>query len=153
MSSKILAALAAGALIVTAGLVLSVVSTPGVALAEHGGAEAPRVIRFLERVLNELADEGTISEDDADAVLEAVESELAELNEQHPELGHLRRHLLRKGARIGALLDDGGISQEEYEALDDDHYLKQVDIGEALDDGLITPRELREIWREHIRGH
>jgi len=152
MSSKIPASLAAGALIVTAGLAFSAVSAPGVALAEHGEAVAPRVMRVLGRVLDELADEGTISGDDADAVLEAVESELAELNEQHSELGHLRRHLLRKGARFGALLDDGGISEGEYEMLDQGHPLKQVDIGDALDDGLISPRELRDIWREHKRG-
>ena len=155
MSSKVMAAIAAGIIVVTAGFVFSVVSLPGIAGAqdESPGEEAvaPRVLGFLERILEELVDEGTIDEEDADAVLAAVEEEIAEFKEEHPDF-HPRRHLLRKGARLGALLDDGGISQEEYDSLPEDGRLRQLDIGNALDDGLITPEELREILREHRRG-
>ena len=49
------------------------------------------------------------------------------------------------------MLDDGGIDQEEYDSLGDDHPLKQVDVSEYLaDDGLITIDELREI-REQMK--
>ncbi|MFV1961808.1 MAG: hypothetical protein ACC658_08230 [Acidimicrobiia bacterium] len=70
-----------------------------------------------------------------------------ELRQARP---HPRRDAFKKGARFGALLDDGGISQEEYDALGDDHPLKQIDVSEYLaGDGLITPEELREIWQQH----
>ena len=156
MSKKIMASLAAGVILIGAGVVFSIVSTPAIAVAGEDSADdgaAPRVIGFLQRVLDKLVAEGTIEEQDAEAVLSAVEDELAELREQRPELGaQPRRHLLRMGARIGALLDDGGISQEEYDSLPEDSRLRDIDVGDALDDGLITPEELREILREHRRG-
>ena len=70
----------------------------------------------------------------------------AEIRELSP---HPRRHAFRHGVRIGALLDDGGIDQAEYDSLPDEHPLKKADIGDALDDSLITPEELREIWQQH----
>ncbi|MGH8944634.1 MAG: hypothetical protein ACRDVL_00600 [Acidimicrobiia bacterium] len=155
MSKRIMAALAAGVILMGAGLVFSIVSKPAIAAAGEDSSDqevAPRAIEFLQRVLDQLVAEGTIEGEDAEAVLSAVEEELAELREQHPELAHPRRHLLRNGARIGALLDDGGISQEEYQSLPEDSRLRDIDIGDALNDGLITPEELREILREHRRG-
>lgn len=155
MSRKLMAALAAGAVLVVAGLALSLVSFPGIAGAQEespGEHVAPRALGFLERVLDELVSEGTIEQDDADAVLTAVEEEIEEFRAEHPNWDNPRRHLLRKGARIGALLDDGGITQEEYDSIPDDSRLRDIDVGDALDDGLITPEELREILREHRRG-
>jgi polyhydroxyalkanoate synthesis regulator phasin len=155
MSKKIMASLAAAVILIGAGIVFSIVSTPAIAVAGEDSADdgaAPRVIGFLQRVLDQLVAEGTIEEQDAEAVLSAVEDELAELREQRHELARPRRHLLRMGARIGALLDDGGISQDEYDSLPEDSRLRDIDVGDALDDGLITPEELREILREHRRG-
>jgi polyhydroxyalkanoate synthesis regulator phasin len=156
MSRKLKAAIAAGALLGVAALVFSLLSFPGVAGAQEestdGETVAPRALGFLERVLDELVSEGTIDEEDADAVLTAVEEEIQEFREAHPEWAHPRRHLLQKGARIGALLDEGGITQEEYDALPEHSRLRDIDIGDALDDGLITPEELRQIWREHRQG-
>jgi hypothetical protein len=43
------------------------------------------------------------------------------------------------------LLDDGGIDQSEYDGLPDGHPLKDIDVSEYLDDGVITIAELREI--------
>lgn len=109
------------------------------------------MLGFLERVVDELVVEGTIEEEDAGAVLSAVEEEIQEFREDHPDF-RTRRHLLRKGARIGALLDDGGITQEEYDSLPEDSRLREIDIGDTLDDGLITPEELRSILKGHRRG-
>lgn len=155
MSRKVITAIAAGAILVGAGFVFSLVSLPSTAAAQEetpeGEPVAPRILGFLERVLEDLVSEDTIDQEDADAVLAAVEEKIAEFREQHPDF-HPRRHWLRKGARLGALLDDGGISQEEYDSLPEDSRLREFDIGDALDDGLITPQELREILREHRRG-
>jgi hypothetical protein len=43
------------------------------------------------------------------------------------------------------LLDDGGIDQEEYDSLPDNHPLKQIDVSEYLADGVISIDELREL--------
>jgi hypothetical protein len=43
------------------------------------------------------------------------------------------------------LLDDGGIDQEEYDSLSDNHPLKQIDVSEYLADGVISIDELREL--------
>ena len=58
---------------------------------------------------------------------------------------HPKRGQFWFGARLGALLDDGGIDQEEYDALPDDHPLKQLDVSEYLDDGIISIDEFREL--------
>ena len=80
--------------------------------------------------------------DEAWADGELTGEEVAELR-PHP-----RRSAFKKGARLGVLLDDGGIDQAEYDSLGDDHPLKSVDVSEYLADGLITVDELREIRSE-----
>ena len=157
MLTKVVLSVAAGALILIVGLVIwAVVDSESTGSDDLAAQEAagPGAMRVLENALEELVDEGRLGEEQAEAVLEAVESEVDDLDERRPRLdrSHPGRGPFGLGARMARLLDRGGISEDEYEALDEDHYLKQVDIGEALDDGLITPRELRDIWREHIRG-
>lgn len=204
MGKKVLAAFAAGAILVGAGLVSSVVSAPGTADAQEDtdsgepSGPIPRIIGFLGDVLDELVGDGTIDESQADAIVDAVESKAAEVREErqrlhdqirgfleddviteeeasqlpdgHPLLSdtfdeawedgeltrdeiaelrpHPRRGWFHRGLRFGALLDDGGIDQEEYDSLSDDHPLKQIDVSEYLEDGLITPDELREVFMD-----
>lgn len=208
MHNKVMAALAAGGLLVGAGLVTSIVSAPGAASAQEevsgtdeGHGFFARGIEFLSGVLDGLVDEGTITSDQADALLEAVDEAATELHEQrealreqihgyledgvltseeaanlpddHWLLGdvfdeawedgeltveeirearpHPRRDAFRHGVRFGALLDDGGIDQGEYDGLPDTHPLKQVDVTGYLEDGVITIDELREI-RDELRS-
>ena len=204
MAKKVWVAVVAGGLLVGAGLISSVVSAPETALAQEDGDTEekgllPRAFGFLEEVLGGLVDDGTLTQDQADAVLEASEAKATELREQrqaerdqlesmledgviteeeasqlpddHPlfsdrydeawedgelsadELRGFRRNggrldSFRHGMRFGALLDDGGIDQEEYDALPDDHPLKQADVTDYLEDGLITPDELHEIFHD-----
>ena len=198
MRNKITAALVAGGLLVGAGFVTSVVSSPGTASAQEatdsaGDERGSRLWGFLEEVLADLVGEGTIDQGQADAIVEAAEAkaeeikaereavrelfgdltedgvlteeEASQLPEDHwvfndsydeawengelttDEIRENRPHQgkFRKAARLGALLDDGGIDQEEYDSLSDDHPLKQVDVSEYLSDGVITIEELREI--------
>ncbi|HIE21828.1 MAG TPA: hypothetical protein EYP73_04445 [Acidimicrobiia bacterium] len=203
---KVLAAVVAGAILVGAGFVTAAVAAPGAAVAQESEAPAteasgfiPRALSFLGGVLDDLVAEGTITVDQADAVLRAVEAkmeatkaeretlremikgfledgvmtedEAAQLPEDHFLLSekfdeawadgeltieeirelmpHPRRDAFRRGARLGALLDGGGIDQAEYDALPEDHPLKQIDVSSYLEDGIITLPELREIWRQH----
>ncbi len=203
MRSKVMAAIVAGGLLVGAGFVTSIVSAPETASAQEDAATTDesrgffaRGMDFLGEVLDDLVGDGTITSDQADAVLAAVEDKATEMKEEREALReeirgyledgvltadeaanlpddhwllsealdeawedgeltteeirearpHPRRDAFKRGARFGALLDDGGIDETEYNDLPDDHPLKQVDVSEYFeDDGLITIEELREI--------
>jgi len=201
MRAKILTAMVAGGLLVAAGLVSSVVSAPGAAQAQEEtegsepGGPIPRFLGFLADVLDGLVGDGTITQEQADAITDAAQTKVEEVREEHMALRELTRdiidegvvteeeaselpddhwlledvfdeawedgelsvgeirelksrrgHPFRHGMRFGALLDDGGIDREEYDGLDEEHPLKQLDVGDYLEDGLITPGELREIF-------
>ena len=212
MRNKIVASIVAGGLLVGAGFVTSVVSSPSAASAQEDAGDSEdkglrhRGFEFLSGVLSDLVSEGTIEQPDADAVLAAVEDKAAEIKaereatreltqelleddvitedeatqlpDDHPFFNekfdeawedgeltteeireirpHHRRGGFRRGAHFGALLDDGGIDQAEYndliESLGEDHPLAQIDVSEYFDgDNLITVDELREIrenWKD-----
>lgn len=212
MRNKIVAAIVAGGLLVGAGFVTSVVSSPSAASAQEDAGDSEdkglrhRGFEFLSGVLSDLVSEGTIEQSDADAVLAGVEDKAAEIKaereatreltqelleddvitedeatqlpDDHPFFNekfdeawedgeltteeireirpHHRRGGFRRGAHFGALLDDGGIDQAEYndliESLGEDHPLAQIDVSEYFDgDNLITVDELREIrenWKD-----
>jgi hypothetical protein len=206
MTNKVLAALAVGGLLVGAGFLSTVVSSPGTAAAQaevqvtDEAGPFPRMLGFLDEVLDDLVADDTITQEQADAILEASEAKATQLREEHlaqrellrgllddgvitedeasqlpddhpllserfdegwqdgeltlDEIGglhHRGRDFFERGLDFGGLLDGGGIDQEEYDALDESHPLKQTDVSEYLADGLITPDELREIhqglWR------
>lgn len=204
MRTKIVATFVAGGLLVGAGFLTAAISSPGTAHAQEESTEdedrgpISRIIGFLGEVLDDLVGDGTITQDQADSIVEATETRIDELREEHmarheqlfgflddgviteeeaselpddhwlfgsafddawadgeltiEEIGDVRPfrrgHHFRHGLRLGALLDDGGIDQEEYDSLDDDHPLKQIDVSEYFDDGLITPDEFSEIFSD-----
>lgn len=201
MGKKIWAAIVAGGLLIGAGFVASIVSVPGTAAAQEESdtkerqGPIPRILGFLGEVLDDLVGDGTITQDQADAIVAAseakaeekraeheanrtllgeamaddviTEDEVADLPEDHPifderfdeawadgeltgeELAELRPFsrggFFKHGFGLGSILDDGGITEEEYDSLDSDHPLKQADVSQYLEDGLITPDELREL--------
>ena len=207
MRTKIITAFVAGGLLVGAGLIAAVISTPDTARAQEQPDETEdrgpmsRVFGFLGEVLEDLVGDGTITQDQADAIVDAAESKVEELRDEHRALhdqlseiledgfvteeeasvlpddhwlfaetfdeawedGELtiedirnirpfpRGHDFRRGFRFGALLDDGGIDHEEYDSLNDEHPLKQLGLGQYLEDGLITPDEFRQIFSD-LRG-
>lgn len=226
MRTKILAAFVAGGLLVGAAFVASAISSPGTASAQEDGDNPEsqgglfdHVTGFLEEVLDGLVDDGTLDQDQADAVVDAVEDRISEVWEKHRELADLVHGFLEDGVitteeaeelpddhpllderfdeawedgeltiedlpgfagfregfgpgpgfgferhripdidpgdrpdfsrfefgDLRDLLDDGGLDQSEYDELNEDHPLKQNDVSEYLEDGLITPDELAEL--------
>jgi polyhydroxyalkanoate synthesis regulator phasin len=171
MRTKIIAAFVAGGLLVGAGFLTSVISAPGTAQAQDDaepdtqdekeltGRFLRPALGFLQDVLDDLVADGTLTDEQAAAVVDGVEAKAEELIEEH---GDLRERLrdgrehwgpFKSGLRFGAILDDGGVDQDEYDGLDEDHPLKQVDVTEYLEDGTITPDELRQVmadlWEDH----
>jgi hypothetical protein len=142
MRTKILAAFVAGGLLVGAGFLASVVSSPGTAQAQaraDGSGDdrgrLPRLLGFLGEVLDDLVDEGTISQGQADAIVEATEDRASELEE-----GHLA---IREGLS-DALADDVLTEEEASSVLPDDHWLFGDAFEEAWADGQLTADEIRE---------
>lgn len=112
----------------------------------------------LRQLISDLLEDGALTADElaqlpeghpfndpdgrfADA-LEDGELTIEEIREARP---HPRRDWFKRGIRFGAILDDGGIDQSEYDGLSEDHPLKQIDVSEYLEDGVISIDELREI--------
>ena len=133
--------LAAGLLILAATAVLA--GTDAVNSATQGGtAVAGRAIRVLEDVLSGLVDDGTITQEQSDAIVSAVEDRAEELRAQFKE----QREQLRE------FLEDGVISADELAQLPEDHPLRNVDES-LLEDGQLTRDELRELRVGRGRGH
>lgn len=212
MKARVTAAVVAGGFALGVA-VLGISTLPSTASAQENsestnGADSDRPNHrhgaVLEEVLADLVAAGTIDQDQADAVLEAVVAKADEIAAQRQELRELIRQFLeddvitadelsqlpdvhpfnntegvfsealadgeltraeiadarphhrgsafKRGARFGAILDDGGIDQSEYDALDDDHPLKQTDVSQYLDDGVITIDELREIRQSQSKS-
>ena len=150
MRSKIITALVAGGLLVGAGFATSVISAPGTASAQEESTDTDqerkgpfhRGFELLSGVLEDLVGENTISQDDADAVLNAVEEKTAELRAEHEATREL----------IKSFLEDDVITQEEASQLPDDHPIFSERFDEAWEDGELTLEEVRRARHGH-RGH
>ena len=146
MRNKIVAALAAGGLLVGAGLVTSIVSAPETAAAQEETADTDhpgllaRGMDFLGDVLDELVGEGTIDDTQAEAILDAVEEKALQIKEE--------RDALRE--EIKEYLEDGVLTSDEAANIPDDHWLFSDALDEAWADGELTLEEIREA-RPHPR--
>jgi hypothetical protein len=98
---------------------------------------------LVAETLDQLVEDGVITQEQADQVGQALADAFAEKFRGRPF-----RHGLGLGLRLGSLLDDGVITAEELAELPDDHPLKDPDgpLAAALEDGQITVAELREAY-------
>ncbi len=108
---------------------------------------APEPGAVLTGVLDELVADGVITQSQADAVAEA----LAEKREELGVRPHVRRHFRHLIADVRALLADGVISADEIAELQDGHPFKNEDgpFAELLEDGQITQDEWDAFVEEH----
>ncbi len=145
---KLIAAVAAAGILVSGAFVASTVtSSPAEAQTATDVAadevRPPRPGAILDEVLDELVDDGTLEQSQADAVksaLEAKREELkAEFGDRPPRFKAERRGILR------GLMADDVITSDEIAALPEDHPLRNGEgpFAELLeDDGQITRDEL-----------
>ncbi len=154
MRQKVIAAVLAGGLALGAGFIVLTVANPGIANAqddqnpeETSERTHDRHGAILEEVLDDLVAAGQISQEQAEVIIESLASKAEEIRAAREANGMTppKRGQLRRAAWLGALLDDGGIDQAEYDGLSENHPLKQSDVSQYLEDGVITLDELREI--------
>ncbi|HEY7703433.1 MAG TPA: hypothetical protein VID03_01220 [Acidimicrobiia bacterium] len=150
MRRLIIGAATVGAL-VTGGVVGAAVAAPAprVGQTEETTTTTPATAKHdregvIAETLDQLAEDGVITQDQADVVLQALTDALADEVRAHPF-----RRGLGLGFRLGTLLDDGVITAEELAQLPENHPLKDSDgpLAGALEDGQITTEELREAFR------
>jgi polyhydroxyalkanoate synthesis regulator phasin len=139
MRNKIIAALVAGGLLVGAGSVSAAVSAPAVASAQEDSAENEgrfhRGMNILSEVLDGLVDDGTISQDQADAVTDALEVKVEEIKAEREALREM----------VQEFLGDGVITADEAAQLPEDNPFNDEAFDEAWEDGELTIEEIREI--------
>jgi polyhydroxyalkanoate synthesis regulator phasin len=140
MNRKLLGVPLAGVLLIGGATAVLAQSdgVEGVTSAVGGAVE--RAGGVLQEVLDGLVDDGTLTQEEADAVSDGVETRREEI--------HTERQALREQMR--GFLEDGVISAEELAQLPEDHPLRNLDT--YLEDGQLTEDELAEL-RPFGRGH
>ena len=118
-------------------------------LAESGGADGvtgtvggivDRAGGVLQEVLDGLVEDGTLTQEQAEAVTDGVETRREELREEQEALHE----------QLSTFLEDGVLSADELAQLPEDHPLRNLDT--YLEDGQLTEDELAEL-RPFGRGH
>lgn len=148
MGKKVWAAFVAGGILVAAGLIAAMISSPEVASAQEGADDArptgprSRIVGLLDDILGDLVDDGTLSQDQADAIVDAAEQRAAELRAEHGADFDLLR----------SLWDDGVITEEEASQLPEDHFLFRDRFDDAWEDGELTIDELHGVLHQFRRG-
>lgn len=146
MRTVIAAMAAVGILVVGGFAIASTATAPAVAQEAETAVVAgpPRRGAILEEVLQGLVEDGTITEAQKTAIVDALQARIAEIREEFP--GPRRPHGVL-GPRIREALADGVITADELEELPDGHPLKDPDGPAApyLDDGQLTRDELRQM--------
>jgi hypothetical protein len=147
---KVIAALAAAGVLVAAAFTASIVTDGGVATAQVPDegtttVERPERGAHFREVLDTLVAAGTIRQDQADTIEEAMVAKHEELRESGEGFRHHRGS--RGGFGLRGLLEDDVISADELAELPDDHPFNDPDgpAADYLDDGQLTRDELKEI--------
>lgn len=148
MRKVIASMIATGVLVVGAFAVSTITSSEASAQTDETPAATDEVRRphggaALDQVLGDLVEDGTLNQDQADAVKEAMIAKRDELKEKFGDRREriARRHDMRKNIR--AWLEDGVITADELSGIPEDSPIFADDspLADALEDGEITQAE------------
>ncbi len=152
MRKKIIAGLATVGLVAGAGVTTAVVSTPGLAVAQEAGDEAPEVPGPENRgggPLAGLVETGVLDEEEVAAIHDVLRElrEAAREEAGEDEARPHRRHPVRAGFRLHELLEDGVIDADEIAGLPEDSPVLDPEgpFAPYLEDGELTQEELEEL--------
>lgn len=116
-----------------AGLLLVGIATAALAHGGYLGGGPAGTGSILSDVLDELVGDGTINQDQADAIDDAIEERRTELREEAEAVREQMREFL----------SDRTLSADELAQLPEDHPLRNLD--QYLEDGQLTQDELRQL--------
>lgn len=145
MRTKIIASLVAGGLLIGAGFATSIISAPSMASAQEEAADDDaqgllgRGLALLGEVLDELVTEETLTTEQAEAVVNAVQEKARERKaemEAHRE-------------QMRGFLEDGVLTEEEFNQLPDRNPFADERFDEAWEDGELTKEEIWELRPHH----
>ncbi len=149
---KIFVSIAAAGVLVAGAFAASMV-VDGQALAQTGDelgverTDIPRPEDILDEVLSDLVREGTLDQDQADAVKGALEARHEEVRTQLDERRGEKPGKFERDPAMAGMLEDGVIDAGELAELPDDHPLKDPNgpAAEFLEDGELSVDELHEL--------
>ena len=157
---KIIASVAAAGVLVVGAFAASTITTSEAsAQTEETPAVTDEIRRphpgaILDEVLADLVADGTLEQDEADAVTSAMADKWDELKEKFGDRKDRRAHRQELHDNIQSWLEDGVITADELAELDVD--LPRVEDGplaEALEDGQITQAEWDAFIEERKTRH
>ncbi len=158
---RLIASVAAAGILVAGAFVASTATTsPAEAQTSEDNTtqeapERPEKGAILDEVLGELVEDGTIDQNQADAVKAALQAKFEEIRENRPDRGDRHDRRGRLMGQIEDLLEDGVISADEIAELPDRHPFKNADgpFAELLEDGQITQAEWDAFVAERKAAH
>ena len=150
MRKKMIAGLTSIGLVAGVGVTTAVVSSPGLAVAQEEGTEAPQEPGRHHRtggLFAGLVENGVLDDAEVAAVQEALQALREAAAEENGFEGRERRHPVRAGYRLHELLEDGVLDADEIADLPEDSPVLDPDgpFAPYLEDGQLTTDELGEL--------
>jgi hypothetical protein len=159
MRKIIASVVAAGVLVVGAFAASTITTSEASAQTEETPAVSddvrrPRPGAILDEVLADLVEDGTLEQDEADAVKNGMAEKWDELKEGFGDRGERRAHRRDMHDKFTLWLQDGVITSDELAELDIDlPRFEDGPLAEALKDGQITQAEWDAFIEEREARH
>jgi len=157
---KIIASVAAAGVLVVGAFVASTITTSEASAQTEETPSVTDEIRrphpgaILDEVLADLVGDGTLEQDEADAVKSAMTEKWDELKEKFGDRRERRAHRREMHDNIESWLEDGVITADELAELDFDlPRFEDGPLAEALEDGQITQAEWDAFIEERKSRH
>lgn len=157
---KIIASVAAAGILVVGAFAASTITTSEASAQTEDTPTTtdeisrPRPGAILDGVLSDLVTDGTLEQDEADAVKSAMAEKWDELKEKFGDRKERRAHHREMRDNIESWLEDGVISADELAELDFDlPKFEDGPLAEALEDGQITQAEWDAFIEERKAAH